>query len=265
MRCTKAHSRSNASTYSLHCSAKLHHIPLPHKNAFAVFLSHSLSPLHIHALTYHGGSGRTPSPGLGVFSFSGSPRPLLVAPSCARETASIPTCSHGDVERTSTAPSGRRYTCPCSCPCCLPTPTSFLGGGVFKELPGAPDSVENCCTEAKQSGRLPLAVLLPSFHVLLSCVLSCSNSLQTQSDSCLLSSLGVRCESTCDAKTVCVRVCVWLCMCVCDSSTVPACLSINLSCLVPVSLPLSLSIANTPYVGLFLPRSHSFTLSLSLS
>ena len=177
-----------------------------------------------HCPTYRGGSGRTPSQGWGMCSFSGSLRPLLVVPSCTWDYASIPTSFHECVERTFTATSGRGYTCPCSCPCCL---SPCFWGGVFKELPGALDLPRwqrwNCCTEESQIGRFHPPVLLWLFNVLLSC-LSCPAATgcrvsKTQCFSCLLSSLGVWCECTRDAKTACVcvsvSVCVCMCVCVC--------------------------------------------------
>lgn len=102
-------------------------------------------------------------------------------------------------------------------------------------------------------------------HVWPSCVLPCSNSLQTQLDSSWLSSMRVRRERTCDAKSarVLVRVCVY------DSSPVPARLGINLSFLVLVCFYLSL-ILSLPLFHLQHSGRRSFpptfsTLSLSLS
>lgn len=127
----KLHCKKRMATCSKHmqsilqCHAKSRTWPTTHKMytyyVFAFFFSHypSQKGTHIHAQTYHGGSDRTPSPGWAMLSFSGSPHPLLVVPSCTQDYASIAPCFHGDVERTFTATSGRGYTCPCSCPCCL--------------------------------------------------------------------------------------------------------------------------------------------------
>ncbi len=138
-----------------------------------------------------------------------------------------------------------------------PSPPCFWRG-VFKELPRAPDLPRwqrwNCCSEAKQAGRFHPPVLLSSFtsRCPLSCpaVTGCRLS-QTQCFSCLLSSLGVRCECTRDAKTVCVRECKQ------RSAGLPQHQSVLLSPFLPLSLTHTLSTSVFP--------SHVLALSLSLS
>lgn len=102
------------------------------KHAF--FSSHPLAQngTDIQAHTYHADSDRTPSPGWARFPFSGSSRPLFVAPSCAWDCAVIPTCSHVDVDRTVAATSRTDDAVPFLLPL---LPVSLLRGGAAKELP----------------------------------------------------------------------------------------------------------------------------------
>lgn len=214
-----------------------------------------------HCPTYHGGSGRTLSPGWGMCSFSGRLHPLLVVPSCTPDYASIPACFHGDAERTFTATSGWGYTCPCSCPCCH---SPCLGEVSLKS------SLEHWTSQDDSGGTVALRqsrkegfTLLSSFMFwcpqscpVLSCpaVTGCRLN-RTQCFSCLLSSLGVWCECTPDAKTVCVYVCEWKQR----SADLPQHQSLS------ISPPLFLFLSPTLYLCLSLLHCLSITLSLCLS
>lgn len=251
-------------TYNPYCSATLNHT-IPYHTCSTNTLCTTLLFLRLstsvgdrepckHCPTYRGGSGRTPSPGWGMCSFSGRLRPRRVVPSCTPDYASIPSCFHGDAEKTFTATAGWGYTCPCSCPCCL---SPCLEGVSLKS------SLEHWTSQDGSGGTVALRQSVKEGFTLLSSFTFCS-SLScpavtgcrlswTQCFSCLLSSLGVWCECTPDAKTVCV------CMCVSESSAVLACLSINLS----PFLPLSFFSCHILSISVF--PSHTVSLSCSPS